>query len=126
MLGVTERDVTEAMERRNTIEHEAMLSGLPLNPRAMMIAERLAAEYSFDWLIVAIQRSFDAKRPSWNYVETTLMRARERGTIEDLPREKRGREQGGTAKAYASLRRSNKTDAELDEELKKWGVNLGG
>lgn len=126
ILGVTERDVTEEMERRNTIEHEAMLSGLPLNPRAMMVAERLAAEYSFDWLIVAIQRSFDAKRPSWNYVETTLMRARERGTIEDLPREKRGGEHGRTDNARSSLRRSNKTDAELDEELKKWGVHTDG
>lgn len=128
LLGVTERDVAETMERRNTIEHEARMSGLPVNPRAMLVAERLAAEYSLDWLITVIRRSYDASRPSWSYVEASLANAKERGTIDDLPREKRAASQGraNNGNAHSSLRRSKKTDAELDEELKKWGVNLSG
>lgn len=123
ILGVTERDVTETMERRNTIEYEARQSGLPINPRAMQMAENWAAEYSVEWLVKAIQQAA-LTAPNWKYVHGILRGWKERGSCEDIPPEQR--RQRKTDSAKPSLRRSKKTDAELDEELKKWGVNLGG
>lgn len=123
LLGVTERDIAETMERRNTIEHEARQSGLPINPRAMQMAENWAAEYTLDWLVKAIQQAA-LTAPNWNYVLGILRGWRERGSCEDVPPEQRKQRKADSAKS--SLRRSKKTDAELDEELKKWGVYLSG
>lgn len=123
VLGITESDVAETMERRNTIEYEARQSGLPVNPRAMQMAENWAAEYSVEWLIRAIRQAA-LTAPNWQYVQGILRGWKERGSCEDLPPEQRRQRKADHAKS--SLRRSKKTDAELDEELKKWGVNLGG
>lgn len=126
-LGITDGDITEMLERRNTIEFEARRSGLKTNERALMHAEQLAAAYSLEWLITAIQRAYDC--PEWRYVDKILANAKERGTIADLSQEDRRALEG--IKGYARSKgskpvRTKKTTAELDEELKKWGVNLDG
>lgn len=123
LLGVTDRDVAETMERRNTIEFEARQSGLPINARSMQLAESWAMEYTLDWLVKAIQQAA-MTAPNWRYVHGILRDWKQRGSCEDLPPDQRKQRKAEPAKP--SLRRSNKTDAELDEELKKWGVNLGG
>ena len=123
LLGVTDRDVAETMERRNTIEFEARQSGLPINARSMQLAESWAMEYTLDWLVKAIQQAA-MTAPNWRYVQGILRDWKQRGSCEDLPPDQRKQRKAEPAKP--SLRRSNKTDAELDEELKKWGVNLGG
>ena len=123
LLGVTDRDVAETMERRNTIEFEARQSGLPINARSMQLAESWAMEYTLDWLVKAIQQAAMTP-PNWRYVQGILRDWKQRGSCEDLPPDQRKQRKAEPAKP--SLRRSNKTDAELDAELKKWGVNLGG
>lgn len=123
LLGVTDRDVAETMERRNTIEFEARQSGLPINARSMQLAESWAMEYTLDWLVKAIQQAA-MTAPNWRYVQGILRDWKQRGSCEDLPPDQRKQRKAEPAKP--SLRRSNKTDAELDEELKKWGVNLSG
>ena len=123
LLGVTDRDVAETMERRNTIEFEARQSGLPINARSMQLAESWAMEYTIDWLVKAIQQAA-MTAPNWKYVHGILRGWKERGSCEDLPPDQRKQRKAEPAKP--SLRRSNKTDAELDAELKKWGVNLSG
>lgn len=123
LLGVTDRDVAETMERRNTIEFEARQSGLPINARSMQLAESWAMEYTLDWLVKAIQQAA-MTAPNWRYVHGILRDWKQRGSCEDLPPDQRKQRKAEPAKPF--LRRSNKTDAELDEELKKWGVNLGG
>jgi len=121
LLGVTDKDVTETMERRSLIEFEARESGLPINSRAMQMAEDWAAEYSLDWLVKAIQQAALAAS-NWNYVLGILRGWKERGSCDDLPPQQRKQRKPDAAKT--SMRRSKKTDAELDAELKKWGVNL--
>lgn len=121
MLGITDQDVAETMERRNAIEHEARECGLPLNARAMQMAEAWADEYSLDWLLKAIQQSA-LSAANWHYVLGTLRKWRERGSCDDLPPGQR--RQQPADKSAAARRKSPKTDAELDAELKKWGVNL--
>lgn len=123
ILGLTDQDVAETLERRNQIEFEARQSGLPINARAMQMAEAWSQEYSLDWLLKAIgQAAMTA--PNWKYVHGILRGWKERGSCDDLPLAQRKQRKAEPAKP--SLRRSKKTDAELDAELKKWGVNTDG
>lgn len=121
MLGITDVDVAKSMEQRNAIEYEARQSGLPLNARAMQMAETWADEYSLDWLLKAIQQSA-LSAANWHYVLGTLRKWRERGSCDDLPPGRR--RQQPADKSAAARRKSPKSDAELDAELKKWGVSL--
>lgn len=123
LLGVSDKDVSETIERRNAIEFEARQSGLPINARSMQLAENWAMEYTIDWLVKAIQQAA-MTAPNWRYVHGILRDWKQRGSCEDLPPERRKNRKAETAKP--SLRRSNKTDAELDAELKKWGVHTDG
>ena len=123
LLGVSDSDVADTIERRNAIEFEARQSGLPINARSMQMAESWAMEYTIDWLVKAIQQAA-MTAPNWRYVHGILRDWKQRGSCEDLPPERRKNRKAEPAKP--SLRRSNKTDAELDAELKKWGVHTDG
>ena len=121
-LGLTSEDVQSSMDRYQKIEDAANHYGLNASYGCIQDALGLADTYTLEWLLKAMKMARDAKW-KWKFVESQLARWKENGATDspESPHESNGRRGD-----RSSVRRSKKTDAELDEELKKWGVNLGG
>lgn len=121
-LGLTSEDVQASMERYQKVEEAANHYGLNASHGCVQDALELADAYSMDWLLKAMKLARDAKW-KWKFVESQLARWKEEGGPDST---EKAQETSAQRSRRSSLRRSKKTDAELDEELKKWGVNLDG
>lgn len=120
LLGITEADITENLERQNEIVAEASASGLSTNSRALARAESLADLYSFEWLIEAIKVAYDCPKPSWIYVEGILRKWRDDGGPEESNR-RHQEERSQQTPGQSSMKRRKMTKDQEDEELRKWG-----
>lgn len=120
-LGLTSEDVQASMERYQKVEEAANHYGLNASHGCVQDALELADAYSIDWLLKAMKLARDAKW-KWKFVESQLARWKEEGGPDST---EKAQDTSAQRSGRSSLRRSKKTDAELDEELKKWGVNLG-
>lgn len=119
-LGLTSADVESTMNRYQKIEDAANHYGLNASYGCIQDALGLADTYTLEWLLKAMKMARDAKW-KWKFVESQLARWKENGATDspESPHESNGRRGD-----RSSIRRSKKTDAELDAELKKWGVSL--
>lgn len=118
LLGLTDSDITEMLERRELLEREAKASGLPVNERTMLHFENLLSQYPEEWVMEAIKRCA-LTCPNWRYVDGILRKAHERGTIDDIPVEDRAEPR---QPSKSSMKRRKMTKDQEDEELRKWGV----
>ena len=82
-FGLTQEDITRSMERMNRIEDAVLSLGLPFKEADIQRAEKLAAEYSDDWLLQAIDRTGLRERRSWGTIIGILRSWKERGGIDD-------------------------------------------
>lgn len=121
-LGLTSENIQASADRYQKVEEAANHYGLNASHGCVQDALELADAYSMDWLLKAMKLARDAKW-KWKFVESQLARWKEDGGPDTSERPK---ETSEPRSPRSSLRRSKKTDAELDAELKKWGVNLDG
>lgn len=82
-FGLTQEDITRSMERMSRIEDAVLSLGLPFKEADIQRAEKLAAEYSDDWLLQAIDRTGLRERRSWGTIIGILRSWKERGGIDD-------------------------------------------
>lgn len=123
-LGYKDQDAEKYFAVYDKIQDACVAYGLNDAPGCIADAMDLADKYSMDWLLKAMKLSRDAQM-KWRFVESVLARWEAEGGPEAYEK-KRQSEQNTRSSAKTTRKVSSKTDAELDEELKKWGVNLGG
>ena len=82
-FGLTQEDITRSMERMTRIEDAVLSLGLPFKEADIQRAEKLATEYSDDWLLEAIDRTGLRERRSWGTIIGILRSWKERGGIDD-------------------------------------------
>lgn len=122
-LGAKPQDIQQTWKDWDTIQSACVDYGLNDAPGCIGDALHLADKYSMDWLLKAMKLSRDA-RMKWRFVETTLARWQAEGGPESYEKNHSGQRDDpkGRSRTHGGSRR--KSDAELDEELKRWGVNL--
>lgn len=107
--GLTDQEITAALDRDQAIEQAARDCGLPIAPANMITARDLAAEHGLDTLLQAIRRAADGKSQTWGYVKGILRRWREQGYVDDGVQRQMGKRTAATAYTQRSY-----TDAELN------------
>lgn len=87
---VSDEEVHQYRQRLDAIITTAEKFGLSVFDGDLEKAERLATDYSLEWLLKAIETGAGGKERTWRYVEGILKNWKKNGTTEDVRKPKPG------------------------------------